>query len=52
MAADKFYKVLQIVDDSSPTRAKLDAQMFKNYGSGEHDLTYFIDNKNIPAFVK
>lgn len=26
--------------------------MFKDYGSKGHDLTYFIDNKNIPNFVK
>jgi len=44
--------LLNVTDQSNPLRTRLDAQMFKNYGSNGHDLTYFIDNKNIPEFIK
>lgn len=31
---------------------KLSAQHFKRYGEDGHELTYFINNDNIPSFVK
>lgn len=48
LTSDKSYKLLKIMD----TTTKLDCQMFVDYGSIGHDLTYFIDNKNIPNYIK
>ena len=46
---EKQYKLLHFED--TPGK-KINAQTFTNYGSPGHDLTYFIDNPNIPTFIK
>eukprot|EP01098_Paradermamoeba_levis_P003959 TRINITY_DN1740_c0_g1_i1.p1 TRINITY_DN1740_c0_g1~~TRINITY_DN1740_c0_g1_i1.p1 ORF type:complete len:185 (-),score=46.77 TRINITY_DN1740_c0_g1_i1:260-814(-) len=50
---ERLYKLLYVEDGTKeePMR-RINAQHFTNYGDQGHDLTYFIDNKNIPNFVK
>lgn len=45
---EKQYKLLHFEDVSG---RKINAQSFTNYGSSGHDLTYFINNQNIPKFI-
>lgn len=52
LSSDKVYKLINFQDSSTEEKKKIDAQMFRDYGSSGHDLTYFIDNRNIPGFVK
>eukprot|EP00933_Yihiella_yeosuensis_P051809 TRINITY_DN49782_c0_g1_i1.p1 TRINITY_DN49782_c0_g1~~TRINITY_DN49782_c0_g1_i1.p1 ORF type:complete len:266 (-),score=41.66 TRINITY_DN49782_c0_g1_i1:400-1197(-) len=45
---EKLYKLIRFED--VPGRI-LNAQSFVDYGSDGHDLTYFINNENIPSFI-
>jgi len=46
---DRFYKLLNLQD--LPGR-KINAQRFEDYGDTGHELTYFMHNHNIPAFIQ
>lgn len=45
---ERHYKLLHFED--IPER-KINAQSFVDYGSPGHELTYFIDNQNVPSFI-
>ena len=45
---EKYYRLLHFGD--IPGR-KINAQNFVDYGSPGHELTYFINNQNIPRFI-
>jgi len=49
LSSDEHYKLLHL---SFPDNVNLDCQYFEEYGEDGHQLIYFIQNKNIPQFIK
>mmetsp|Transcript_29159 Transcript_29159/g.34364 ORF Transcript_29159/g.34364 Transcript_29159/m.34364 type:complete len:252 (-) Transcript_29159:77-832(-) len=46
---ERSYKLIRFKDTDS---RYVNAQVFSDYGSIGHDLTYFMNNENIPSFVQ
>ena len=47
LTTDEYYEKIEIVDHNKRRRA----QYFDKYGESGHELTYFMNNSNIPSFV-
>jgi hypothetical protein len=50
LTSDEYFERVEIKDEAS--EKTLRAQYFDKYGDHGHQLTYFMNNNNIPSFVK
>lgn len=48
LSSDEYYERVEILDDDGKKRR---AQYFDKYGDHGHQLTYFMNNSNIPSFI-
>jgi hypothetical protein len=52
LKSEESYRIVTLPNEADEGRRPVIAQYFDKYGEDGHELTYFINNSNIPDFVK